>query len=217
MLSPKKFRKLDEKLLSGQRRYQKCLSVAYLIGYSSVAEAVLDSYYNKKENGVKIALKLGTTHPVWVYDFLTSSGFILRPKGFFLDPILPEDSFKQIDKKIMFHFEEEKLSIAKEMGYNYISEAMTDLYYNQNKDRGFIAKKFNTSGTSIHYSLRRINMVTKKNKTRLNFEKLNIDDRLDVSTQITDNSSWINIRNTLYKLNIDPSQLTIRKLLRRKQ
>lgn len=213
MLSENKYYKLDEMLLSNQRKYSHCLDVACECGYHFVSEAILDSYYNKKENGLRIALKLDTSHPVWVYDFLKASGYIPRPKGRFLKNILSQDSFEEIDSKIMFYYYEEKKAIAIKNGYQYVSEALTDMYYNKQESRGFIARTFKMTGTNIHYNLRRINMVGNKiNSDMYDFFKLTIKERTSIAEKMSIKYGWIPIRDFLYNNKIDPSPRAIRHL-----
>jgi len=213
-----KHKELDQLFFKPSKRYKNLLSVAVINNYTYISQAILDLYYNKKKTGLEIAQTFNTPkNPSWVYKFITASGLIVRPQGPVKKAILPDDSYQQIDDKINYRHFAEKRKVTISLGYKFVSEAITSMYYAEGLPANIIAETFKCTGPSITIILQRINkssfessnffsVLTKKQKTEI-LKKI-------IKQKIY---SWKEIRDLLHKNNMIAAPKLIKALLARRQ
>ena len=199
------FDQLDADHLKGQRRYEEYLKVATETGHKAVSEMILSLYFDQKLTVPAISKKFHTSHGIWIYKFLNFAGFVLRPKGRLSTKITQGDSFKDFDRKIEFRNYQDKLKTAKLFGYQYVTQALVDMYYYKQYSGEAIGSIFKSDHCWVSKTLKKINLTDKK-LTSQSFDINQLQDR-----------SWMSIRDFLIKHGVQPTPKIIKKILGRQK
>lgn len=189
---------LDKEYLKPQLRYRSCLRAAKNLGFDHVSGAIISLYFDKKETAKAISEKLNTPQHVWIYDFFRNTGLIARPKGPLIKKIYITDSFSELDKKIGFKYFDDKKKAAKKSGYLYITEAITDMYYNRTLPGEVVADSLDMTTSNVSYSLQRVNSVADlEDRQLIKFKDLDQIERFDFTSKLPSNPTWQDIRKQM--------------------
>ena len=209
------YNKCERPLIKSVRRYEDFLQVANKHGYKHLSEFILTSYFHEQKSAIRIAEDLKSSYYQWIYDYFDKIKVVARPNGVFAQKIQPGDTFEDIDRKLNFRKKKSMSKIAQEYGYNWISEALVDLYYNKGLSLGEVSMTFGSSSTWLLKTLNKINLSPKPHGGS-RYKKLTKMEEQQIQQDFeTIEPSWANLREYIFKRKLEISPKTIQRLLKK--
>ncbi len=208
------FNKLDEDFLIKMKKHKSRLDIANKLGYTTLSEFLIDKYYNKQDSGLMIVKTLRETQPSWIYIFFKKAGLIVRPIGVYTIPILKTDSYQEMDRKLRLKFIKEKTASANRLGYQYVSEAVVEMYYTHKISLKIIGLRFDSSTTWVADLLKKMNLVTRSHGGS-RYRKLTNELKTKITKDLSsEKPTWETLRAYLEKNEINLSPKTIQNFLK---
>jgi len=152
---------MTEIFLKNKKKYPDFLKIANEHGYKTVTEFICDSYENKFLSSNQISEQLGF-YPNGVLNVLKQNGVkILGKKNIRLDSF-SLDNFEKIDQ---CYFQKEQCDLSHillKLNYQYVSEALCDLYFDKRNTMDEIGGLFNLSIGKISYMINKMCLPLRK-------------------------------------------------------
>ena len=202
------FSEYDNFILSHNRSFKRYQEIAYQQRYKYLSEMLIDLYFNKKKTGTDIA-KIFRSSSAWIYNFFAEIGLVLRPIGITIRPISENDTQLNKDFKLNLNYFKDKLKIANNLGYEFINEAISDMYTTKKMSTKEIGIIFEATPSWTIHILEKLNIKRREPKTKIEsrLSKIQINkilkdfETLEIKSDIICNYICLN------ELNISPKTL----------
>lgn len=203
-----------DKQLNKLKKYNKYKKQAKKLGYKYLSEMLITEYFDKKKTTRQIASIAGTQTLTWIHNFFKNNGFILRPIGVPIKMLSIQDDLETIDEKLNIRDYAEKKQIAESLGYDNVSKAIVDLYFNKHHTFKDIGRIFKCSETWALYFVKKLNMQS-RSKGGANHQKMTEELKEKILKDMKNiEPTWENCRNYLELNNIKLSPKTIQRLIK---
>ena len=206
--------KIYEEQFKKLKKYNHYKKNSKRAGYNYVSEMVIKEYFDNKNSTRHIANLAGTKTLTWIHNFFKNNGFILRPTGVPIKMLSIQDDLETIDEKLNIRDYAEKKQIAESLGYDNVSKAIVDLYFNKHHTFKEIGRIFKCSETWALYFVKKLNMQS-RSKGGANHQKMTEELKEKILKEMKNiEPTWENCRNYLELNNIKLSPKTIQRLIK---
>ena len=206
------YKELDEKFLKNKRKYKQMLKIARKNDCEYLSEFIIKHYSEKKYSAIRIASDLEAGSYVWIYYFFKEIDIKTRPTGVFAKKINKDDHFEEVDRKLNFKNYKKMKSIAQELGYEYVSEAICDMYQNQNRSLSYIAGMFERTPSWTMLTIKKLKALGiehQHSNNKLSSQKIKLIKKDFENVEITPQT----IREYISKNNLDVSPKTLKRYI----
>ena len=205
----KTFPEYDQFILNHHRSFPKYKAIATEHNYKYVSEMLIDLYFTKKKTGPDIA-EIFRSNKSWIYRFFSEIGLVLRPLGITVKPISENDDPFTKDFKLNLNFYEDKLKLANKLGYNYVCEAVTDMYNIKRMSTKKIGTAFESTPNWALHTLKKLNIKRREPSSKIEnrLSKTQINKILKDFKQLEIKSDIITNYICVNELNVSARTLT---------
>lgn len=201
----------SETILKKRRTYKANLQSVKRQGYNTLTEFIIDKYYLDFLPARIIAqlISENTTNFMWILNHINKIGLICRPAGVTKKEVLYTDDWNVRDKKLNIRDKKEILTVAKTYGYQYVSEALIDMFFHKSFTFSEISKRFNKTTC---WSIR---IIEKMNHGGKRYVKLTDELKIKILKDLkTIEPKWNDIQQYLNNENIQISPKTVQRLIK---
>jgi hypothetical protein len=166
----------------------------------------------------------GIKNASWFHYFLKKNDLIARPAG--RGNILTNHDgvfdFGELDRRCQMNFYKDRLSIANKIGYEWVSQAIVDLYYNKGHATTEIGIFFEATSQWCHYLLDFLNNAgntryRRRRSERVSFDEINTlvkKDFLKNCISAKTEPTWFTLRDYLIEKNKAIHPFIFKKILK---